>query len=210
MDISRKQSTMHRVAFFVLLAFAALPLNAGTIKKWVDEQGVTHYGDTIPPENVKQSSTEFSSKGTVVKKTERAITAEERKAQEEERINREAARLRDEEQQRRDKALLNTYSSEREIDLARDRNLQQAEVQNKSAELRIKQVEDRLAKYRNQAGSLTKTGKPIPNDLQQDIANAEGEIRHQKDTIQQKKKDSDTVRAKFEADKLRYHELTQK
>ena len=201
---------MRKITFFVLLALAALPVGAGTIKKWVDERGVTHYGDSIPPEYVKQGSTEFSTKGTVVRKTERAITAEERKAQEEERVNQEAARQKDVEQQRRDKALLNTYTSEKEIDLARDRNLQQAEVQSKSAELRIKQVEERLAKYRNQATASTKAGKPIPGDLRQDIANAESETRHLKETIQQKKKDIDAVRAKFEADKLRYRELTQK
>lgn len=201
---------MHKTIFIVLLALAALQVGAGTIKKWVDERGITHYGDSIPPEYVKQGSTEFSSMGTVVKKTERAITIEERKAQEEERINQEAAKQKDMEQQRRDKALLNTYTSEKEIDLARDRNLQQAEVQSKSAELRIKQVEERLAKYRSQAAASTKAGKPILADLKQDIANAESEIRHQKDTIQQKKKDIDAVRAKFEADKLRYRELTQK
>ncbi|MFA7241487.1 MAG: DUF4124 domain-containing protein [Sulfuricellaceae bacterium] len=201
---------MYKHIFIVLLALAALQVGAGTIKKWVDERGVTHYGDSVPPEYVKQGSTEFNSMGTVVKKTERAITAEERKAQEEARLNQEAAKQKEMEQQRRDKALLNTYTSEKEIDLARDRNLQQAEVQSKSAELRIKQVEERLAKYRNQAAAATKAGKPLPADLKQDIANAENEIRHQKGAIQQKKKDIETVRAKFEADKVRYRELTQK
>lgn len=207
---------MHKYIFMLLFALAALQIGefgkvgAGTIKKWVDEQGVTHYGDTIPPEYVKQGSTEFSSKGTVVKKTERATTDEERKKLDDERVNQEAAKLKDMEQQRRDKALLNTYTSAEEIDLARNRNLQQAEVQSKSAELRIKQVEERLAKYRTQAATATKAGKPIPADLKQDIANAENEIRHQKETIQQKKKDVETVRAKFEADKQRYRELTKK
>jgi len=201
---------MRMITVFVLLALAALPVGAGTIKKWVDEHGVTHYGDTIPPEYVKQGSTEFSSKGVVVKKTERAVTAEERKAQEEELANQQIARHKEMEQQRRDKALLNTYTNEKEIDLTRDRNLQQAEVQSKSAELRIKQVEERLAKYRNQAAGLARSNKPVPADLQQDITSAESEIQHLKDTVQQKNKDMDAVRAKFEADKLRYRELTQK
>lgn len=207
---------MYKYIFVLLFALAALQIgevgkvSAGTIKKWVDEQGVTHYGDTIPPEYVKQGSTEFSTKGTVVKKTERAITPEERKKLEEERLNQEAAKQKEMEQQRRDKALLNTYTSEKEIDLARDRNLQQAEVQSKSAELRIKQVEERLAKYRTQAAAATKAGKPVSGDLKQDIANAESEILHQKEAIQQKKKDVEAVRAKFEADKQRYLELTKK
>lgn len=201
---------MRAITLFVLLALAALPVGAGTIKKWVDEHGVTHYGDTIPPEYVKHGSTEFNSKGVVVKKTERAVTAEERKAREEELISQQMVRQKEMESQRRDKALLNTYTNEKEIDLTRDRNLQQAEVQSKSAELRIKQVEEHLVKYRNQAANVTRINKPVPADLQQDIASAESEIQHLKGSIQQKNKDMEAIRAKFEADKLRYHELTQK
>lgn len=201
---------MRIMTFFVLLALAALPVSAGTIKKWVDERGVTHYGDSIPPEYVKQGSTEFNTKGVVVKKTDRAVTAEERKALEEEKALNQTTQQKEMEQARRDKALLNTYTNEKEIDLTRDRNLQQAEVQSKSAELRIKQVGEHLTQYRNQTAIIAKAGKPIPADLQQDISNAESEIQHLKDTLQQKKKDMESVRAKFEADKLRFRELTQK
>ena len=201
---------MRIISIFVLLALASLPVGAGTIKKWVDERGVTHYGDTIPPEYVKQSSTELNSKGIVVKKTERAVTAEERKAQEEAQALSLTAKQKEMEQQRRDKALLNTYTDEKEIDLTRDRNLQQAEVQTKGAELRIKQVEEHLVKYRNQAAAMTKASKPVPADLKQDIADAEGEIQHQKDILEQKKKDMESVRARFEADKVRFRELMQR
>lgn len=194
----------------LLLCLASLPVGAGTIKKWVDEQGVTHYGDTIPPQYVNQSSTELSTKGVVVKKTERAQTAEERRAIEEDKARKQESQAREQEQQRRDRALLNTYTSETEIDLTRDRNLQQAEVQTQSAELRIKQVTERLTKYRKQADGMTQSGKPVAADLKQDIENAEREILHLRESIQQKKKDMEAIRARFETDKQRYRELTSK
>ena len=95
-----------------MLTLASQPAGAGTIKKWVDERGATHYGDTIPPQFVNQGSTEMSAQGIVIKKNERAMTVEERKALEDERIRQQDAQLKDMEQQRRDKALLNTYTSE--------------------------------------------------------------------------------------------------
>ncbi|MBS4097888.1 MAG: DUF4124 domain-containing protein [Sulfuricella sp.] len=199
---------MRKISALFLLCLVSLPVSAGTIKKWVDEQGVTHYGDTIPPQYVNQSSTELSSKGVVVKKTERAQTAEERRAIEEEKVRQQETQVKEQEQQRRDKALLNTYTSEKEIDLSRDRNLQQAEVQTQSAELRIKQVNERLAKYRRQADGMTKAGKPVAADLKQDIDNGEREILHLQESIQQKKKDMEAIRARFEADKQRFRELT--
>lgn len=201
---------MRKISILLMLSLASLPVGAGTIKKWVDEHGITHYGDSIPPQYVNQGSTELSTKGVVVKKTERAQTAEERRAIEDVKVQQQEAKLKEQEQQRRDKALLNTYTSEKEIDLSRDRNLQQAEVQTQSTELRIKQVNERLAKYRKQAEGMTKAGKPVPADLKQDIENAEREIPRLEENIQQKKRDMEAIRARFESDKLRYRELTSK
>jgi hypothetical protein len=195
---------------FMVLILASLPAGAGTIKKWVDENGTTHYGDSVPPQYVNQGSTEISSQGLVVKKTERAMTLEERKAQEDEKVRQQEAEQKALEQQRRDKALLNTFTDEKEIDLARDRNLQQADLQVKSTDLRIKQLEDRLAQLRKQAENATRSGQSAPVGLQQDIADLGRDILHLRDGNQQKKKEMEAIRAKFDADKQRFRELTLK
>jgi hypothetical protein len=201
---------MRYLMIFMALILASLPVNAGTIKKWVDEHGATHYGSTVPPQYVNQGSTEISSQGLVVKKTERAMTAEERKAQEEEKVRQKEADQKALEQQRRDKALLNTFTDEKEIDLARDRNLQQADLQVRSADLRIKQLEDRLAQLRRQADSATRSGQSVPAGVQQDITTLGRDILHMQDSNQQRKKEMEAIRAKFDADKQRYRELTLK
>ena len=71
------------VALSVALAFGASSLHAAGLVKWVDDKGVTHYGDSIPPEFASRGTTELSKQGIVIKKTDAALTAEQRKAQEE-------------------------------------------------------------------------------------------------------------------------------
>ena len=113
------------VALIIGMTFS-LPVTA-KMYKWVDDQGVTHYGETVPPEYADKDRSELNKAGRVIKKKE-VLTPEERRAKElegiKQRENEEAAL----EWKRRDKALLNTYSNVKEIDLARDRSLQQVEA----------------------------------------------------------------------------------
>jgi hypothetical protein len=197
----------HPLSFF-LLALISLPASAG-MYKWVDEHGVTHYGDTIPPQYAGQGTAELSKKGLVIKRTERALTAEERKTREEEEARKKEAQEKARERERRDRALLDTYTSEKEIDLVRDRNLQQSQLQIQSSELRIRQVQNRLAGLRAQADAAKGNGRPVPPDVLQDIQNAEQEIQRLQNNIRQRQQEMDAIRARFEADRQRYRELTQ-
>ncbi len=102
--------------------------------KWVDEKGVTHYTDTMPPDAVNKANTQLNQQGVPVRKTEPAITPEQRKAREAEaERQREAAKLQ-EETARRDRALLDSYTTESDIDLAKNRSLRTVENALKSAQ----------------------------------------------------------------------------
>ena len=89
---------------------AALLVGAGAARaatyKWVDEKGVVHYTDKMPPEAVDKASVELNKQGVPVKKTDQALTPEQRRAseQEAERAARRPRR-RSEEIARRDRAL---------------------------------------------------------------------------------------------------------
>ena len=49
------------------LAAAASPANGGrTVYKWVDEQGITHYGDHIPPEYAAQEQHVMNAQGVEI------------------------------------------------------------------------------------------------------------------------------------------------
>ena len=199
---------MRYLTVFMLLALASFPV-AAKMYKWVDEQGKTHYGDSIPPQYAGQGSTELSKKGLVIKKTDPALTPEQRKAQEEELAQKKEAERKKEEQARRDRALINTYTTEKEIDLVRNRNLQQGELQLQGMEVRIKQIQPRLDQARKQAETFTAKKQPVPVYLQQELQEAENETQRLQEMVKQRRQEMDAIRARFEDDKKRFRELRQ-
>src|SRR5450756_1420928 len=100
---------------------------AAKLYKWVDDNGTTHYGETVPPEYANKDRVELNQAGRVIK-SEEVPTPERRRAKEQ-----EDAKKRDDaktalDQQRHDKTLINTYNSVKEIDQARIRSLQQVDA----------------------------------------------------------------------------------
>lgn len=171
--------------------------------KWVDDQGETHYGEVIPPEYANKEKVQIE-KGLVVKDKDKD------KASDSESIDpgrRTAGQQADIEQHRRDKALVNTYSSEKEIDLARDRNLRQVEARINGIHMMQKTAQDSLDDFNREAKEAKQAGKPIPASLQADIAAAQGKTDKLKRELTAAEEKEASVKVKFEADKVRYREL---
>ncbi len=199
-----------RVRFLLLLILlASFPAVAGKVYSWVDEHGKTHYGNTVPPEYAQKGNEELNKSGMVIKKTDAALTPEQRQAKKEELARQKAEEQKKLEQKRRDQALLDTYTTESEIDLVRDRNLQQGKLQLQSMDLRIKQIQPHLDQARKRAGDLAAKKKPLPLDLQQELEEAGKEMQNLKEMTKQKSAEMDAIRAKFEDDKKRFRELRQ-
>lgn len=194
---------------FLLVLLTSFPAIAGKLFSWVDEQGKTHYGNVVPPEYAQKGNAELDKKGSVVSKTDAALTPAQRQAKEDALAKQKEEDQKKLEQKRRDKALVNTYTTEKEIDLVRDRNLQQSELQLQSMELRAKQIQPRLDQAQQRAAGLTAKKKALPLDLQQEIEEAEKEMLHLQGMIKQKRAEMDAVRARFEDDKKRFRELHQ-
>ena len=191
----------------VILCVAFITTAEAKLYKWVDEHGVTHYGETIPPEYADKDNVQFSDKGRVIKKT-RKVSAEERRAQNELAAKKRAEDKAALEQRRKDNMLLSTFSNENEIDLARDRNLQQVEAVINSIQLLHKSAVQSLESYHLEVEQRTKTGKKIPSSLQADITDAENQAKKLQQDLAKAMEKSAVVRASYEADKARYRELT--
>jgi hypothetical protein len=194
---------------FLLILLVSFPALAGKLYSWVDEHGKTHYGNTVPPQYAQQGNTELNKRGAVVKKTDAALTPEQRKAKEEELAQQKEDEKKVLEQKRRDKALLNTYTTEKEIDLVRDRNLQQGELQLQSMELRTKQIQPQIDQARKRKEDLVAKKRPLPPDLQQELEEKGKELRRLQEILQQKRAEMDAIRSRFEDDKKRFRELSQ-
>jgi len=173
--------------------------------KWVDEKGVVHYTDKIPPEAVDKASVELNKQGIPVKKTEKSLTVEQRRAMavEEER-QREVAKQQ-EEVARRDRALLSSYTSEAEIDLARNRALQTINSVISSTQAFGEQLNKRKADVETRKAEFK--GKPVNATLDRELESIDAELARQADLVAQKKRETTAIVAKYDADKQRWREL---
>ncbi|HZW24204.1 MAG TPA: DUF4124 domain-containing protein [Gallionella sp.] len=186
----------------------SLPVSA-KMYKWVDDQGVTHYGETIPPEYAGKDRSELNKSGQTVRKDE-VLNPEKRRAKEEadakKRADEEAAL----ERKRRDKALVNTYSSSAEIDLARSRNLQQVDARVNGISSQVKIVNDSLLGLQKEADGYKQAGKKLPQSLQEDLDETQVRLTKLQKDLDKAKSDKAAMEARYDADKARYKELTGK
>ncbi|OGS92508.1 MAG: hypothetical protein A2061_10790 [Gallionellales bacterium GWA2_59_43] len=192
----------------VLFAGLAISLPASAkLYKWVDDKGTTHYGETIPPEYANRDRAELNQAGREVNKKE-ILTPEERAAKEQEAALKREEELAAKERKRRDKALLNTYSNSKEIDLARSRNLQQVEGRINSANSQIKMARENLTGFQHEADALTKAGKKIHPSLQEDLKESRARLNKLQQELKKAQEEKAAVEARYDADKARYQELT--
>ena len=195
-------------AGLVLFAFLIATATAeAKLYKWVDNQGVTHYGETIPPEYADKDNVQFNDQGRVIKKNEKP-SPEERRAKSEAETKKIAEDKALVERRRKDNMLLSTFSNENEIDLARDRNLQQVDAVISSIKMLQKSTQQNLENFQQEVASRTAAGKKIPDSLQADISEAEVQAAKLQQDLAKAQEKSAAVRASYEADKTRYRELT--
>lgn len=169
--------------------------------KWVDAQGVTHYGEVIPPEYANRDTKELDH-GRITDRKE-TFDADRINSKKTETPEDKAAV----DARRRDAALLNSYSNEKEIDLARDRSLLQIEARINSYTTLKKSVQETLDGLHQEGEARTKKGWKIPQSLNDDITATEARVVDLDKNLAENQKEMDAVKARYEADKLRYREL---
>ena len=176
--------------------------------KCVDARGKVYYTQVPPPECLGRETQELDKSGTPMRKsqTPAALTPAQQKAREAELKKKIEAEERAKEERRKNTALLNTYSSEKDIDDARARALKEAELAIAETEKRIVGAQKRRKELESEKEFYVK--KPMPLRLKQDIANNEIEIENQTELLDAKKKEISIINAKYDSDKRRYVELT--
>lgn len=188
-----------------LLGLASAPASATTYR-WVDDKGEVHYGDKIPPEYAGKPNSEIGKSGITLKKNEGQLTPEQIKARAAQQKKDEEDKQKALEVQRRNKALLTTYSSVQEIDIAREKNLKQAEDTIRGIQQKITDTQSLQVSLQKEASSYK--GKKLPVDLQKSIDDADKELRDNQQLVVAKRKELDSIRAKFDDEKRTYIELT--
>jgi hypothetical protein len=196
------------VAVLLILPVAALGGEKQKTYKWVDENGVVIYGDSIPAEYAEIERQVVNDHGITVdvlhaKKTAEEI--EEEKRQEELRHAREM-------QRRADQALLATYLSVDEILLHRDRRVELFQAQARVTELYLSNLKRRLDKLLNEASryrpySTDPDAEMIDPDLAGDIATTKDTIERHQQNLERFHQDEQTIVARFDGDIDRFKKL---
>ena len=193
-----------------LLALLWTPLVLGAYK-CVDEKGLTHFGDAPPEACIRVKTYELNKSGAIVRTIEPAGSAAEQKAGRAEREQKRDTDRAATEAKRRDRALLDSYTSDREIDAARDRNVEMLKGRLASAVLRMKPMEQR-EKELERAVESYKARKPgmageVPPQLRADLERVANEKSSLAATIGRYETDLEQTRTQFEADRKRWIEL---
>ena len=180
----------------------------GKIVCWKDAAGKTvGCGDKVPPEYAGNAARELTKTGNVKKTVESEAEAAKRKVQEkEDAVAKAEEKKRLEERKRQDSALLNTFSSEKEIDLKRDRELQALNnfITQQQGALKIANERHAEAKKRFEAAEKD---KKITNVVKEDMARAERDKKRIETDIADKEKAKKETTEKYAEYRKRYAEL---
>ena len=191
---------------FAFIFIFIQPVSAA-LKKCVDDKGRTqYYNNTLPPECLGKATVEMSDHGVVIKKTKEEVELKEA----EEQAKREAVeKKRAMDKKRLDAALLATYTDKKEIDLARDRNIQPVELAIKGIEPRLKVSQDRLEVLKLQFLEAQKTKSPALASLKKEMNSAKKEVVRLEDELTKRKEEVENIKARFSAERKRFIELKQ-
>ena len=193
-----------------VIAAAWIPV-AGAAFKCTDAKGITHIGDTPPPGCKEVMMYEVTSTGKVLREIEPTLTPEQAKVRAAELEKKKAADAAAAEQKRKDLALLSTYATEKEFDVARDRNIEPLKGRIASTQDRIKAVDDRTKKIQEEmefykAGKAKKGGE-MPANLSDDLKRAQAERTALAGSITGYEKEIEEIKVKFDQDKKRWVDL---
>ncbi|HKT74414.1 MAG TPA: DUF4124 domain-containing protein [Steroidobacteraceae bacterium] len=199
-------------ASILLLAWAASAV-AGTANsgkgpvayRWVDEQGIVHYGDRVPPQYSQQERTVLNSDGVEVRRLEAQKTPEQLAAEARQRDD--ALRLK-----QHDSFLLTTYTSVKDIEALRDQRLDQLKGQQVAAQQYVDTLHSRLSALQARAVhfkpySDRADARQMPDDLAEDLVRTLTELRTQSNAVVEKGEEQVTLRSQFQADIERYRQL---
>ena len=192
----------------LLLVVGMGQAHAQKIVCWKDKAGKTiGCGDKVPPEFEDNATKELNQRGVTVKQSAPALTADQKKAQQAETERKAADERNLAEQRRKDRALLDTFSTEKEIDLKRTRDIQLIESNIEAQQTNLKNANDRQGDARSRIEQLKKENKPVPAPLQDDYDRAEANRTKIQNQIVQKRKEIAELNQQYDEMKKRFAEL---
>ncbi len=194
----------------LLLSLAAGLAQADNTKlfKWVDKDGVTHYGSSIPPEYASQQTEQLNSQGTVISTHAAQATTAQLAAQAAAKQAADQKAAADAAVAAHDKVLLDTYTSVADMQRDRDSKLTAIDAQLNVLNGTIAGLQNSLAEYQGRANEITAKNKPVPADLQKQINETKQELVTNQQQLLYTQQHKQQVSDQFTADMARFQKLT--
>ena len=201
-----------RIALLTAIALAASLAFAQRLYRWVDDDGVVHYGDRIPPQYADRDRALLNSQGVPVGREQGTVTPEERAALEKQEQDEAEAREARAETARRDRMLLETYLSVEDIEDLRDRRLELLQSQIDVTENYLQGLRERLRGLHAEASkykpySDREGAAEVPADLASEISNTMSSIASYEHTLERTSANQAKLTAQFDSDIERFREL---
>lgn len=186
-------------------ALAADTSSSRRVYQWVDEQGVTHYGDRIPPEYASQEHRVINGQGIELEHTEAQKSAEQLADDEKKKLDAV-------QRANRDHNLLNTYVSVQEIEHLRDQRLSLLSDQIKVTGQFLDTLNKKMSGLRG-ASTHFKPYSSDPNaprmtdQMAEDLVRVGSDIRTQEENLREKRSEAAAMSRQFDSDIARFKEL---
>ena len=165
--------------------------------KWVDEEGQMHFGDKIPPQYMVKEHQELNESGVVTKHKAAAKTAEEKAAARRLEREKKKAALVEKKKKQRDRVLLDTYTTERDLIVARDSRLDAVDSQIQLAETIISDSNKSIDSLEKQVTQIKASNREVPVDVYQRIDSEKQQIAVQSKVMASHKKRRDDISTQF-------------
>jgi hypothetical protein len=177
--------------------------------KWVDENGVIHYGDHIPPEYAKDRHERFNEGGVRIGVEEGELTKEQRAARaEQERIRQELDQY--------DQQLLMSYERISDIEQLREARLADLKQQDLIAANYLKSLEERMAALEIEAQRYNYPYDPlsdkrsVPDNLTTELMETAANVEKYRDMLNRRTQQREELVSSFQRDIKRFQELKSK
>jgi hypothetical protein len=187
-------------------AAQSTPSKAAKSYRWVDSKGVTHYGDSVPPEYAAQGKSELNSQGVPIREFPRQLTPAEAVVAQQ--TATDTAKRR-----QHDSFLLTTYTQVADIEQLRDERLALIDGQMEIARGSIGASDQRLATLTSRLNnfrpySTAPGARRVPDQLAEEVVRALNERRGLQTALTSREKEKAELTAQFNTDIARYRELT--
>ena len=192
----------------IVAASAANAQKGPKLYRWVDKQGKVHYDDALPPEAVNQARTEFNrATGTTTGTVERALTPEERAAQEAAAKAAEEAGAAEAERKRQEDIMMASYSTEGDMVRSYSERIALLTMTLESTEISIKSLRENLAMMLAQASETELENRRVVEDRVKTIRELHAEKLKQQAFQVNRRMELAALNAEYARMLVRYREI---